>query len=386
MQYGQSLQSHALHFFHLCSPDLLFGFDDAVGHRNVVGVIRDHPEIATQGVLLRKYGQEVIRVTAGKRVHGTGAVPGGVNKAVTREERDYLRADIPRVMEWARQAVELIRRIYLDNAEYHRSFARVPANTLSLVRPDGAFELYHGGLRARAADGSLIFDHVDYRDYEGYLQEEVKPWSYMKFPFISALGPERGWYRVGPLARVNNCDRFSTPLAEAERQHFAAAGDDGPQQGALAYHWARMIELLHCAESIADLLDDPDLQGCDLKRQGEMRSKGIGVLEAPRGTLFHHYEIDGDGLVTLANLIVSTTNNNQAMNESIRQVAEQYLDGQVLTEPLLNQIEVAIRAYDPCLSCATHAMGKMPLELTLVDAAGLVLDRLEKGPTGQVHR
>jgi len=385
MHYGQTLQSHALHFFHLCSPDLLFGFDDAVDHRNIVGVIRDRPEIATRGVLLRKYGQEVIRITAGKRIHGTGAVPGGVNKAVTPEERDDLRADIAQVIQWGEEAVELIRGIYLDKAGDHASFARVEANTLSMIRPDGAFELYHGGLRARDAEGGTLFDHVDYRDYEQYLQEEVKPWSYMKFPFITALGPERGWYRVGPLARVNNCERFDTPLAEAQRQRFVAAGNGRPQQGALAYHWARMIELLHCAESIARLLDDPDLQGSDLMRQGNMRRKGIGVVEAPRGTLFHHYEIDGDGLVTRANLIVSTTNNNQAMNESIRQVAACYLNGRELTEPLLNQVEVAIRAYDPCLSCATHALGKMPLELMLVDATGQVLDRLARGATGEVR-
>jgi NAD-reducing hydrogenase large subunit len=386
MHYGQTLQSHALHFFHLSSPDLLFGFDDAVRHRNIIGVIQDHPQIATQGVLLRKYGQEVIRVTAGKRIHGTGAVPGGVNKAVSPEERDYLLADIRQMIQWAQDAVGLMRRIYLDNAEYHQGFGRVDANTLSLIRPDGAFEIYHGGLRARDPDGETIFDHVDYRDYEGHLREEVKPWSYMKFPFIAELGAELGWYRVGPLARVNNCDRFDTPRAETERQRFEAAGEGRPQQAALAYHWARLIELLHCAEAIEALLHDPDLQGSDLKVSGEMRPKGIGVVEAPRGTLFHHYEIDGDGLVTRANLIVSTTNNNQAMNESIRQVAIRYLDGQELNEPLLNQIEVAIRAYDPCLSCATHAVGKMPLELTLVDAAGVVLDRLRQGPSGEVSR
>jgi NAD-reducing hydrogenase large subunit len=386
MHYGQILQSHALHFFHLASPDLLFGFDDAVRHRNIVGVIQDHPEIAIQGVLLRKYGQEVIRVTAGKRIHGTGAVPGGVNKAVSPEERDYLLADVGQMIQWSRDAVGLMRRIYLDNADYHQSFGRVDANTLSLTRPDGGFEVYHGGLRARRPDGATIFDHIDYRDYEQRLSEEVKPWSYMKFPFITEIGPELGWYRVGPLARVNNCARFDTPLAEAERQRFVAAGEGRPQQAALAYHWARLVELVYCAEAIETLLHDPDISGSELQVRGDMRPKGIGVVEAPRGTLFHHYEVDADGLVTKANLIVSTTNNNQAMNESIRQVASHYLSGRGLTEPLLNQIEVAIRAYDPCLSCATHAVGKMPLELTLTDAAGGVLDRMTQGSGGEVRR
>jgi NAD-reducing hydrogenase large subunit len=208
----------------------------------------------------------------------------------------------------------------------------------------------------------------------------------MKFPFLTQLGPEQGWYRVGPLARVNNCDRFDTPLAEQERQDFTAAGEGRPLQAALATHWARLIELLYCAEAIRELLADPDLLGSELRLRGEMRAKGIGVVEAPRGTLFHHYEIDEDGLVTRANLIVSTTNNNQAMNEAIRQVAaSHYLDGRELTEPLLNQIEVAIRAYDPCLSCATHALGKMPLELDLRDASGTLLDRICRHSDGSLE-
>ena len=274
----------------------------------------------------------------------------------------------------------------MQNPDYHYAFAKVDANALSLVGADGAFEIYHGGLRAKDVYAGIIFDHLDCCDYERVLKETVKPWSYMKFPFIADLGPEDGWYRVGPLARVNNCDRFDTPLAERERQEFLAAGDGRPLQAALATHWARLIELLYCAEAIRGLLDDPDLRGTDLQLRGEMRETGIGVLEAPRGTLFHHYEIDGDGLVTRANLIVSTTNNNQVMNESIRQVASEYLDGKELTEPLLNQIEVAIRAFDPCLSCATHAVGKMPLEVELVDADGERVDSIRKRATGEIER
>jgi NAD-reducing hydrogenase large subunit len=384
MHFGQTLQSHALHFFHLCSPDLLFGFDDAVRHRNIVGVIEDNPEIAKQGVLLRKYGQEVIRVTAGKRIHGTGAIPGGVNKSLSREERDYLLEDIDQIVEWSQGAVALIKQIFFEQYDYHMEFATIDSAMLSIVGADGALEIYHGGLRARDADGHAIFDHVDYTAYEQYLKEGVKPWSYMKFPFIEALGMDNGWYRVGPLARVNNCDYIGTPLAEQERQVFKAEGEGRPLQATLAYHWARLIELLHCAEAIRELLHDGDLLGSDLQVRGDMQACGIGALEAPRGTLLHHYEIDPDGLVEKANLIVSTTNNNQAMNESIRQVASHYLDGRQLTEPMLNQVEVAIRAYDPCLSCATHALGKMPLQVDLVDSAGDVIDRLEKRASGDI--
>ncbi|MGD2117790.1 MAG: Ni/Fe hydrogenase subunit alpha [Chromatiales bacterium] len=386
MHFGQTLQSHALHFFHLCSPDLLFGFDDEVRHRNIVGVIEDFPDIARQGVLLRKFGQEVIRVTSGKRVHGTGAIPGGINKALSRDEVSYLQQDIGQIKQWAVDAVHLIKRIFHEQLDYHLQFAHIDSNMLSLVGSDGAFEIYDGGLRARDPQGREIFDQVPVTDYDRYIREGIKNWSYMKFPFIDAIGAADGWYRVGPLARVNNCDFMPTPRAEQQRLEFRQVGNGLPVQSALAYHWARLIELLHCAEAIEELLLDPDLQGDDLLNKGELQTTGIGVIEAPRGTLFHHYEINADGIVEKANLIVSTTNNNQAMNESIRQVASTYLDGKQLTEALLNQIEVAIRAYDPCLSCATHAMGKMPLQIDLLDSDGQLVDRLEKRSSGQIER
>jgi NAD-reducing hydrogenase large subunit len=386
MHFGQTLQSHALHFFHLCSPDLLFGFDDEVRHRNIVGVIEDSPQIAKQGVLLRKYGQEVIRVTSGKRVHGTGAIPGGVNKSLSRKEIDYLKTDIDQVIGWAQDAVALVKRIFFEHYDYHMAFATINSNMMGMVRSDGAFDIYNGGLRAKDGQGNIIFDHADYNRYGEYIKEGVKNWSYMKFPFITSIGEENGWYRVGPLARVNNCDFFTTPLAEKERLEFMAIGEGKPVQSTLAFHWARLIELLHCAEAIAELLNDSDLSGKELLNRGTLQNCGIGVIEAPRGTLFHHYEINDDGIVEKANLIVSTTNNNQAMNESIRQVANQYLNGKQLSEALLNQVEVAVRAYDPCLSCATHAMGKMPLQIDLRNEKNELLDRLEKRVTGDISR
>ena len=386
MHFGQILQSHALHFFHLASPDLLFGFDDAVAHRNIIGLIQDYPDLARQGILLRKFGQEVIRITSGKRIHGTLAVPGGVNKSLSRGQRAHLQQDVAQIVAWGQGAVELMRRIYLEQPAYHREFASIHSSMLSLLDEQGAFELYDGRLQAIDGNGEIIFDRLKCEDYRTHLHEEVKSWSYMKFPFIVALGPEEGWYRVGPLARVNNCRYFTTPLAEQERQRFSELNPGRPVQATLAYHWARMIELLHCAEAIEALLQDDDLLGGELINRGTLQNHGIGVLEAPRGTLFHDYEIDDDGLVTRANLIVSTTNNNQAMNESIRQVANRYLDGNQITEPMLNQIEVAIRAYDPCLSCATHALGRMPLEIELIDSQGKPLDRLRKDGSGRFLR
>ncbi len=379
MHLGQILQSHALHFFHLSSPDLLFGFGSDMAQRNIVGVAAAQPEVAKKGVLLRKYGQEVIRLTAGKRVHGTGSVPGGVNKNLTREERVGLLAEIDTIIGWSGDAVDIIKKLFVANTQSYEAFGYFRSNFLGLVDAEGALDFYHGGLRAIEADGKRIFDHVDYQNYYEHIHEEVKPWSYMKFPFLVDKGSEEGWYRVGPLARVGLCDFIRTPLAEAERVAFKAFDQGGALHAPLAYHWARMIEMLHAAEGIKELLLDNDLSGNDLVVQGERAMCGVGVIEAPRGTLIHHYRVNEDDQVVMANLIVSTTSNNQAMNEAVRRVAMQYLDGQHLTEGLLNHIEVAIRAFDPCLSCATHALGKMPLQVELVDAVGSVIDRLTKG-------
>jgi NAD-reducing hydrogenase large subunit len=376
MHYGQILQSHALHFFYLASPDLLFGFDSDVAKRNVVGVLAAHPDLARHGILLRKFGQEVIRITAGKRVHGTGSIPGGMNKAVTAAERDELRRPLPEVLQWAQAGVKLVAGLYAQNRALYDAFGTVRSSLLSLVGHDGKLDLYDGVLRARDADGAILFDGVAAADYGAHIRENVRSWSYMKFPFFVALGKDAGWYKVGPLARIQNCDSIGTPLAEAARQELLATSPGKLIHAPLAYHWARMIELLHAAEVIERLLSEPELLGEDLVASGPRGTTAIGVVEAPRGTLIHHYEVDENDLVTMCNLIVSTTHNNQAMNEAIREVARRYLDGQEPNEGLLNHVEVAIRAFDPCLSCATHALGKMPLAVEIVDAAGALVKRL----------
>lgn len=386
MHYGQIVQSHALHFFHLSSPDLLFGFDADVARRNIVGVAMAHPEAARQGVMLRKFGQEVIRITSGKRVHGTGSVPGGMNRAVTREDRDALRAQLPEVLAWAEAAVDLAERLHTGLPPAYAHFGETPAAMMSLIGPGGAMELYDGALRLREADGRIAVDGFEDQRYRELIDEAVKPWTYMKFPYRRALGPDAGWYRVGPLARLQNCDHIPSPRAEARRQAFVAAHGGRPVHAVLATHWARMIELLHGVEVVAQLLDDPAILGGPLVATGERQRSGVGIIEAPRGTLIHEYEVGDDDLVKSCNLIVSTTHNNQAMNEAVRSVALQYLDGQTITEPLLNHLEVAIRAYDPCLSCATHALGQMPLSVTLRDAQGEVLDHVLRSSTGETQR
>ncbi|HPT69717.1 MAG TPA: Ni/Fe hydrogenase subunit alpha [Syntrophomonas sp.] len=380
MHYGQMFQSHALHFFHLASPDFLLGYDADPAIRNVIGVAINFPELATQGVLMRKYGQEVIAVTAGKKIHGTGAIPGGINKNLSIEERDTLLKgadplNIDKMIEWAHSAVQFFKDYYMKNREFVDNFAFFPSNHLSLVRKDGAMDLYHGVLRAVDADGKKILNDVDYQDYYNYIEEEVRSWSYMKFPYLKHLGKEKGWYRVGPLARLNTCDFIPTPLAQKEFEIYKAHTNGKPNNFCLHTHWARLIELLHSAEMIKDLLNDPDLQKNDLVTKGTKQHEGVGLIEAPRGTLFHHYKINDDDQIVMANLIVSTTNNNEPMNQSVNFVAKKMMGGQAtITEPMKNAVEIAIRAYDPCLSCATHALGRMPLDIKMIDSKGNEID------------
>ena len=383
MHYGQILQSHALHFFHLASPDLLFGFEAPVDDRNVVAVARRFPDLALMGIQLRRFGQEIIEATAGKRIHGTGAIPGGVNQSLPVERRDHFRAQMAEVLRSSQRAVEVARDYTTAHVDELRHFADFPSSHLSLVREDGAMDLYDGRIRAVDADGRTLLDLLDVQAYREVMAEEVRDWSYMKFPFLRERGPEDGWYRVGPLARMNTCDCIPSPLAERARQDFRKTLGQGARRVSMAYHWARMIEMLHAAEVVAGLLEDDDLLGTELCARGERRTEAVGAIEAPRGTLIHHYEVGEDDLVRRANLIVSTTHNNEAMNRAVRRVAEDHLQGVEIREEMLNRIEVAIRAYDPCLSCATHAMGRMPLIVEVVDTSGRLRARRSRdGGTG----
>jgi NAD-reducing hydrogenase large subunit len=381
MHYGQIFQSHALHFFHLASPDLLFGIDSDPLVRNIIGVALKHKDLAVQGVMMRKYGQEIIKATAGKKIHGTGAIPGGINKNLSIEERDtFLHGadplNIDKMIEWGQASVDFFKEYHKQNQAMIDGFAAFPSSHLSLVRKDGAMDLYHGVLRAIDTDGKRILDDVDYQDYANYINEEVRNWSYMKFPYLMDIGKENGWYRVGPLARCNTADFIPTPLAQKELEIFKAYTGGKPNNMSMHMHWARLIELLHSAEMMKELLNDPDLRKNDLVTKGTKTNEGVGVIEAPRGTLFHHYRINDADQIEMCNLIVSTTNNNEPMNRAVNSVAVDYMTGQKeITEGMMNAVEVAIRAYDPCLSCATHALGQMPLEITLYDANDNLIDK-----------
>ncbi len=381
MHYGQMFQSHALHFFHLVSPDLLFGVDGDPAVRNIIGVAKKFPDLAVQGVMMRKFGQEIIKATAGKKIHGTGAIPGGINKHLTQEEKDsFLNGpdpmNIDKMISWSQDALAFLKGYHKENKDFIDGFAAFPSSHLSLVRKDGALDLYHGVLRAIDSEGNKILHDVDYQDYLEYIGEEVRNWSYMKFPYLTEFGKEKGWYRVGPLARLNTCDFIPSPLAQKEFEEFRAYTNGKPNHMSMHYHWARLIEVLHCAEMMKELLNDPDLMEGELVTKGEKRSEGVGLIEAPRGTLFHHYAINEHDQLTMANLIVSTTNNNEPMNVAVNHAAKQFMQGQQkITEGMMNAVEVAIRAYDPCLSCATHAMGRMPLEIVLVDNNNKIIDK-----------
>lgn len=376
MHMGQLTQSHALSFFHLSSPDMLLGFDSDPVARNIMGVIAEHPELARRGIRLRKFGQEVIRHVGGRRIHAESAVPGGMNHALTESARKELLEALPEAFETAQVAIDILNRYLDDNKEATETFARFNTNYLALVRPDGALEHYDGRLRYVDTDGEIIYDQVRCEDYLDYVAEASEDWSYLKFPYIKQIGYPHGIYRVGPLARLNVCDRIPTPRAEMLFQEWRKR-QHGPQPGSFHYHSARLIEIVYALERIERMLDDPQVTATDVCRPGRARNReGVGCIEAPRGTLFHHYWVDPEGRVEKVNLVVATGHNNLAMNQAVTSVAKQYVKADRLEEGMLNRVEAAIRCYDPCLSCSTHAYGQMPMEIELIAADGKVMDRL----------
>ena len=385
LHFGQIFQSHALHFFYLASPDLLFGHNADPVKRNVVGVAMEYPALAKKGILMRKFGQEIIKAVAGKRIHGISATPGGVHRKLNPEDRDYFLngKDIPSIdtmIEWSVEIIDFIKSYHEQNKGFLDTFAAYPSGHLGLVnKSNGFLELYDGHLRALDYAGEMILPDIPDYEYNQYFYEGVEKWSYLKFPYLKHIGKETGWNRVGPLARINICDGIETPLAEKERQAFKAATDGKINNMTMYTHWARLIEILYTAEMMKTLLEDDDILSNDLQRKGERRKEGIGIIEAPRGTLIHHYEVDAKDRITRCNLIVSTTHNNEAMNQAVRWVANNEISGKPrVTEAMLNSIEVAIRAYDPCLSCATHALGQMPLEVSIYNPSGELIHERRK--------
>ncbi|MGD8397688.1 MAG: Ni/Fe hydrogenase subunit alpha [Anaerolineae bacterium] len=376
LHMGQVVQSHSLHFFHLAAPDLIFGFDSDPAKRNVFGIIEADPQLAHKAVDLRRYGQQIIERLGGKRVHPNLTVPGGVNNPLSDRDRDAIAAEQETMLGYAREAIGLAKNLLGDDPDLARSFASFPSGYMGLVDEEGGLQLYEGRIRVKDAEGRTLieFDGTDYLDH---VAEHVEPWSFLKFPYYRELGWPQGTYRVGPLGRLNVVDKIGTPLADQEFRQFRQIGGGRPIEGSLYYHYARLIEVLYALERIGALLDDADILSKDIRMAptAKLTGHGVGVIEAPRGTLIHDYSTDENGLLTRVNLIVATGHNNWAMSTAADQVARQYVDGHKLTEGVLNRVEAAIRCYDPCLSCSTHALGQMPLEVMLVDSSGAVLDR-----------
>ncbi|NLC55942.1 MAG: Ni/Fe hydrogenase subunit alpha [Armatimonadetes bacterium] len=380
MHMGQILQSHALSFFHLSAPDLLLGFDADPAKRNIIGLIEEKPQIALQGIQLRKFGQEIIARVGGRRIHPTFSLPGGVNQTLAPGDRDAILEGIPAAIAGCQAAIGLIKAYYAENAEDVARFANFPSPYGGLVTAEGALEHYDGYLRFVGADGGILEDGVDPAEYLSVIAETTEDWSYLKFPYYKKIGYPEGAYRVGPLGRLNIAESARTPLANEELRAFKALGNGKPVEGTLYYHYARLIEALYAVERAQQLAEDPEILGSDIVATSQsLRQRGVGVIEAPRGTLFHDYTVDEGGRLEKVNLIVSTGQNNVAMNRAVSSVARTYVDGTQLREGMLNRVEAAIRAYDPCLSCSTHAIGQMPLEVELVGPNGEKLDRVVRG-------
>ncbi len=377
MHMGQIVQSHGMHFFELAGPDLLLGFDADPATRNVVGLIGANPALATKAVMLRKYGQEIIHTLGGRRVHPVFAVPGGVNKALQPAERDTILAGVDDAIATIQVGLELMGRWAEANMEDINKFAVFPTGYFGLVTPENGLELYDGQVRLIGRDGKQL-EKFDGKNYLDIIAEHVENWSYLKFPYYKKLGYPGGVYRVGPLGRLNTAEKIDTPLASAEFKKFKAINDGKPVENTLYYHYARLIEALFAAERVRELCEDPDILSTDiLNTKQEFQGQGVGVIEAPRGTLIHHYWANPNGQLTRVNLIVSTGHNNWAMSNSVDSVAKTYIDGEI-REGLLNRVEAAIRAYDPCLSCSTHAVGQMPITIEMIDPQGNTVQTLSR--------
>ena len=380
MNLAQIVQSHALSFFHLSAPDFLLGWDSAPASRNVFGLVAANPELARAGIRLRQFGQEIIELLGGKKIHPAWAVPGGVREPLTAEGRTQIKSKLPESFETIRTALKIFRDLLGNHSREIQVFGNFPSLFMGLANAEGTWEHYDGCLRFVDAGGNVIADGIEPAQYRDAIGEAVQPDSYLKSPYHKPLGYPDGMYRVGPLARLNVCERMGTNEADAELERFRRYGR-GTVTSSFLYHYARLIEILCALERIQQSIDDPELLSDRLRADaGINKLEGVGASEAPRGTLFHHYEVDENGLIKKAKLIIATGQNNLAMNRTVAQIARHYIQGAngKIPEPLLNRVEAGIRAYDPCLSCSTHADGQMALQIALIAADGTVLDEVAR--------
>ena len=378
LNLAQIVQSHALSFFYLSSPDLLLGMDSDPAKRNIFGVMETHPAIAKDGIRLRQFGQQTIEWMAGKRIHPAWVVPGGVASPLSGENRGRILAAIPEMLSIASRTLDWFKSEMERFREEIRSFANFPTMFMGLVGEDGGLEHYDGKLRFLDAGGHIVADGIDGGTYASHIAEIAHPWTYLKTSFYKPMGYPEGVYRVGPLARLNIVDGCGTPRASQEWAEFREL-DRGAVLSSFYNHYARLIEILFALEKMEQLLNAPEILDTNVRAHARVNNfEGVGVAEAPRGTLMHHYKVDRDGLITWANLIIATGHNNAAMNRGVLQVARHFVHGNKLSEGMLNRVEAVIRTFDPCLSCSTHADGRLMLEVELRNAAGDLVDLLRR--------
>lgn len=368
MHMGQIIQSHGMHFFELAGPDLILGFDHDPATRNVVGLVQADPDLTLKAIRLRKFGQSIIAELGERSIHPTFAIPGGVNRPLSAASRDRLLLQIDEQIATIQTGIKVFKKWMEANMDVINRFAVFPTGYLGLVTPTDSLELYDGEIRLTGRDGHQL-EKFSAQNYLDYIAEHVEPWSYLKFPYYKKLGFPEGAYRVGPLGRLNNVDRIDTPLAQQHFLEFKQLNGGKPVENTLHYHYARLIECLFATERARVLLETPDILSTDiLNTRQQPRGEGVGIIEAPRGTLIHHYQANEYGQLTKVNLIVSTGHNNFAMSNAVDMVAKEYVHGPDIKEGMLNRVEHAIRAHDPCLSCSTHAIGQMPIEISIFDA------------------
>ncbi|MBZ5605750.1 MAG: Ni/Fe hydrogenase subunit alpha [Acidobacteriia bacterium] len=369
VNYAQVLQSHALSFFHLSSPDLLLGMDSPPEKRNIFGLMEQDREFLRSGIRLRQFGQQIIELVGGKRIHPGWSGPGGVHERFTTRQRDEIVKWIPESIESIGIALDRLKSVLDSFREEVAHMGNFPSLFLATVNEEGGLEYYDGVIRITDGSGNTIAEALDPHRFYTYLGEASESYSFMKFPFYQPFGYPQGHYRVGPLARLNVAKFAGTYHADREMREFKQRGEGAVCQS-FHFHLARLIEMLHCTERIEELMEDPELFEEAIQAKASLnRREGVGSCEAPRGTLFHRYWVDKDGLMTKADLLIATAQNNQAMNLSVEQTARRFLDAEP-DQGMLNRLEAAIRCYDPCLSCSTHALGRMPLVVDVTGPAG----------------
>lgn len=374
MNLAQIMQSHALSFFYLSAPDLLLGMDADPGQRNVFGMLAKNPEMARDGIRLRSIGQQIIELLGGKRIHPAWVVPGGVSEPLSAEKREQMLSMLPEAKEITLRTLTWFKAALWQYQEEIASFANFPSLFMGLVNDENELEHYEGQWRIVGSDGRVVADRLDPLRYQSFIEEKVENWTYLKSPYYKPFGEQDGMYRVGPLARLLVSERCGTLEADREREEFLATYGEA-RTSSFFYHYARLIEILYASERMLTLLNEPDILSPRVRAHAEPNQlEGIGVAEAPRGTLIHHYTIDDNGLIRSANLIIATGHNNLAMNRGVLQVAQHFIKDAHITDGMLNRLEAVIRAFDPCLSCSTHALGEMPLHVQLVSANGTLVD------------